>query len=323
MALADRKVVGVVGGGDLDAAGAEVGIDVVVGHDRNLTPHQRQGQCLAHQIGVARILGVHRHGRVAQQGFRPGGGHLQVGAAISRSTATQRITEMPEVAVHLLHLHLQITHRRARGGAPVDQVFAAVDQPLLVQAAEGFHHRGAAAGVEGEALALPVNGIAQAPQLAHDRAAALGLPGPGLLEKRLTTQVLLAQAVCLELLLEDRLHRDRGVVGAGQTQHVPAGQALEAHDRVDQGRVEGVAHVQAAGDVGRRDHHRKRLAGGRRVGVKGATRLPGMLPAAFGTRRVVGLGQGRLSSSVGGDGLGHSNSAWHSGHARKVAPSPG
>ena len=90
---------------------------------------------------------------------------------------------MPEVAVHLLHLHLQITHRRARGGAPIHQVFAPVDQPLLVQTVEGLDHGGAAAGVEGEALPLPIHRVAQAAQLAHDRAAALGFPGPGLLQK--------------------------------------------------------------------------------------------------------------------------------------------
>ena len=48
VALADREVVGVVGGGHLDAAGAELHIHVVVGHDRDLAAHQRQGEGLAH-----------------------------------------------------------------------------------------------------------------------------------------------------------------------------------------------------------------------------------------------------------------------------------
>ena len=194
--------------------------------------------------------------------------------------------------VELLHLHLQIAHRRSRGRAPVHQVLAPVDQPLLVQAHEGLHHGFVEAGIEGEALPLPVHRIAQPPQLAHDRAAALGLPAPGALQEGVAAQVVLAAALGLDLLLQDRLHRDRGVVGAGQTEHVFALQALEAHDRVDQGRLEAVAHVQAAGHVRRRDHHREGLTRRVRIGVEGAGRFPGRLPAGFGAGRVVGLGQG-------------------------------
>ena len=304
VALANGEVVGVVGGGHLHAAGAEGRIHVVVGHDRNLAAHQRQGEGLAHQGGIAGILGVHRHGGVPQQGFRTGGGHLQEALA-----AAERIAEVPEVAVHLLHLHLQVAHRRPRSGAPIHQVFPAVDQPLLVQPVEGLHHRRAAAVVEGEALPPPIHGIAEAPQLAHDRAAAFSLPLPGLLQEGPTAQVLFAQPVGLELPLEDGLHRDRGMVGAGQTQHVLALQALEAHDRVDQGRVEGVAHVQAAGDVRRRDHHRERFTGGGRIGMESPALLPGPLPAGLGAHRVVGLGQG----------VGHGGGHGQSGHARKRA----
>ncbi len=44
MALADGEVVGVMGGRHLDAPGAELSINVLIGHDRNLAPHQRQGE---------------------------------------------------------------------------------------------------------------------------------------------------------------------------------------------------------------------------------------------------------------------------------------
>merc|ERR1712185_85985 len=103
--------------------------------------------------------------------------------------AAERIAEMPEVSVHLLHLHLEVAHRRTGGGAPVHQVFTAVDQPLLMQPHEGLLHRLTQALIEGEALALPINGITQAPQLVHDAATAFGLPLPGPLEERLTAEV--------------------------------------------------------------------------------------------------------------------------------------
>ena len=49
----------------------------------------------------------------------------------------------------------------------------------------------------------------------------------------------------LELLFQDRLQGDLGVIGAGQAEHVLTLQALEAHHLVDQGDVEGMAHGQA------------------------------------------------------------------------------
>ena len=74
MALADGEVVGVMGRRHLDATGTELGLDVLISHDRNLTPHQRQGQGLAHQGAVALITGVHRHTGIAEHRFRAGGG---------------------------------------------------------------------------------------------------------------------------------------------------------------------------------------------------------------------------------------------------------
>jgi hypothetical protein len=38
---------------------------------------QRQLHLLADQVGVAFVLGIHRHGDVAEHGFRARGGHRQ------------------------------------------------------------------------------------------------------------------------------------------------------------------------------------------------------------------------------------------------------
>ena len=67
---------------------------------------------------------------------------------------------------------------------PVDQPLVAVDQALLVAADEHLAHGGGQALVQGEALAAPVAGGAQAAQLAHDGPAALGLPLPDLARRR-------------------------------------------------------------------------------------------------------------------------------------------
>jgi small-conductance mechanosensitive channel len=52
--------------------------------------------------------------------------------------------------------------------------------------------------------------------------------------------------------------------------------------------------------------------------VKGTAALPGLLPAALGAGRVIGLGQCRFSSCGGGHGLGHGGRCRQSGHARKA-----
>lgn len=66
--------------------------------------------------------------------------------------------------------------------------------------------------------------------------------------------------------------------------------ALKTHDRVDQGGIKGMAHMQAAGYVWRWDHHSKGLARGQGIGVEGTLLLPGLLPTGFCADRVVDLG---------------------------------
>jgi hypothetical protein len=60
------------------------------------------------------------------------------------------------------------------------------------------------------------------------------------------------QALLLQLALDHDLGGDAGVVGAGHPQRVVAAHAVVARQRVHDGLVERVAHVQRAGDVGRR-----------------------------------------------------------------------
>ncbi len=59
---------------------------------------------------------------------------------------------------------------------------------------------------------------------------------------------------------DDRLRGDAGVVGAGHPERVEALHPLHANQDVLQRVVQGVAQVQRAGHVGRRNHDRKGLA---------------------------------------------------------------
>jgi hypothetical protein len=60
------------------------------------------------------------------------------------------------------------------------------------------------------------------------------------------------QALVLQLALDDDLRGDAGVVGARQPQRVVAAHAVVARQRVHDGLVERVPHVQRARHVGRR-----------------------------------------------------------------------
>ena len=60
-----------------------------------------------------------------------------------------------------------------------------------------------------------------------------------------------------QLALDHHLGRDAGVVGAGQPQRDKAAHAMPADDDVHLRLVEHVAHVQAAGHIGRRQDQRE------------------------------------------------------------------
>src|SRR5882757_2839493 len=57
-----------------------------------------------------------------------------------------------------------------------------------------------------------------------------------------------------ELALDHHLGRDAGMVGAGLPEHVAAAHALETGEHILERVVQRMAHMQGAGDVGRRDH---------------------------------------------------------------------
>ena len=286
--LADFIVVEVVGRGDLHAAGAELGIAVVVGDDRDKTPDQRQFDELADQRLIALVARVDRNRRVTQQGFRASGGNYQVVLAISGGGAIgQRVAQVPQVALLVVVFHFKVGDRRVQLGVPVDQALAAVDQAVFMQTHEGFLDRIGQAVIHGEALAAPVDRRAQTADLPADVAAGLFLPFPDLVEELFAAQIVAALAFGLELTLYQHLRGDTGVVGARLPQGVATLHAAEAdqgiHDRV----VETMAHVQAAGHVWRRDHDGVGLAC--TLWGEVVLGLPGVVPGSFNGVRLVGL----------------------------------
>ena len=173
--------------------------------------------------------------------------------------ALDRIAQIPQAALDLDLLHLEIGNRGEQFRVPVHQPLVLVDQPLAVQFDEHLHDRARQALVHRETFARPVAGGAEPLQLVDDDAAALGLPLPDPLEKFGAAHVAAARLLPLhQLPLDHHLGRDAGVIGAGLPQHVAAAHPLEAAENVLQRVVQRVPHMQRARHVRRRDHDGER-----------------------------------------------------------------
>src|SRR5690606_17647662 len=236
----------------------------------------------ADQMPVALVLRVHRYGGVAEHGFGTGGGDDQM-----ITGAVDRVAEMPHGALFFLIQHLQVGDGGVECRVPVHQALAAIDQTLVVEAHEHFLHRLRQPRVHGEALPGPVHGGAQAADLAGDIAAGFRLPLPHFFEEFLPAQIVAADPFGPQLALHHHLGGDTGVVRTHLPQGVVALHAVVADQAIHDGVVEAVTHVQAAGDVGRRDHDAVgiTLAGGLEV----AALFPGVVPVLLDGLGVEGL----------------------------------
>ena len=128
VALAYFKVVGVVRGGNLNAARAEFHINVIVRNNGDFSVGQRKLQHFADDILVALVGRVYRNGGVAEQCFGAGRCDFEVAASVRK-----RVVDVPEEAVLLLVLALDVGNRGLAVRAPVDNALAVVNQPLVVE----------------------------------------------------------------------------------------------------------------------------------------------------------------------------------------------
>ena len=126
--------------------------------------------------------------------------------------------------------------------------------------------------------------------MAGDVAAGLRFPLPDPLDEGVAAQVVARLALGLESPFHHHLGSDTGVVSARLPQGVVPLHAAIAHQGIHDRVVEAVPHVQAAGDVRRRNHD---AVGGAAIGCIArceiAALLPGLVPALFQAVRVVGF----------------------------------
>ena len=249
--LTHGVVVGVVGRGDLNEAGTEVGVDVPILKDGDLTVDDRQHDGLAHEGGLLGVLRRDGDARVAEHGLGARGGDDDVVLAVNR--LGQRVAQVPQVALLVLILGLVVRDGGGAVGAPVDDALATVDQAVMVPVAEDLTHSLGVILVHGEALVVEVDGAAHALDLLDDDAAVLVGPVPTGVDKLIAADLQAADALALELLVDLSLRGDTGVVGAQHPARGLAAHASHTDDGVLDGVVGSVAHVELASHVGRRN----------------------------------------------------------------------
>ena len=138
-------------------------------------------------------------------------------------------------------------------GRPVDQARSAVDESLFVKAHKGFAHRFGESVVQGEALARPITGGAQASDLLGDAAAVFFLPLPGALDEFSRPSSSRFMPSLASIFLHQHLGGNAGMVGAGHPQGRDALHAVVADHQIFHGDEHGMPGVQFTGHVGRGD----------------------------------------------------------------------
>ena len=287
MALAHFEVVRVVAGRNLDAARAELHIDVIVAENRDFAVHDGQDAGLADQVLVALVVRVDGNARIAHKGLRAGGGDDQIARAVR-----ERIADVPQLARLGLVFDLGVAQCGCAVRAPIDDAVALVNQALVIQVDEHLADRLGAALVHREALALPVAGRAELFQLADDAVAVLVLPVPHALKELLAAEVVAGQPLLLaQVFLYLDLGCDACVVGARHPQRLIALHALGADQDILQGLVERMAHVQLTGHVRGRNDDRIRLFIRVDLGMEKAGVIPEAVQLVLDRFGVVGLWQ--------------------------------
>ena len=227
---------------------------------------------------------MHRNRRVAEHRLRA---RRRDDDELVRSL--DRIFDVPEAALDLDLLHLEVGDRGVQLGIPVDEALVLIDEPGVVELDEHLEDGLRQALVHGEALARPVAACAEPLELIDDDAAGFGLPLPDTLDELLAPHGAAPGLLAFhELTLNHHLGRDAGMVGSRLPQHVAAAHALEAAQHVLERVVERMAHVQRARHVGWRDDDAIGLgvpALGA-AGTKGLRLLPGRPHAALDFEQV-------------------------------------
>ena len=237
---------------------------------------------------VPLIVGMHGDSGVAEHGLRSRGGDDD---ELARPPL-DGIAQMPEMALGLDLLDLEVGDRGQELGIPIDETLVLIDEAGAIEIDEHLAHGTRQALVHGETEPRPVAGAAEPLQLADNGVARLLFPLPDALDEGVAAHGAAVRLLPLhQLALDHHLRGDAGVIGPWLPQHVTPAHALEAHQHVLERVVERMPHMQRAGHVRRRDDDGVGLGAlaAWRAGGEGIGLLPGAIDGVFDFLRLIGL----------------------------------
>ncbi len=171
--------------------------------------------------------------------------------------ADERVADVPELAGALVVDDFEVADGGLAARAPIDHVAAAIDEAFAIEAQESFENGAVERGLEREFFARPIAGGTEADHLLLDHAAAFRFPLPDAALEFLAAEILALDSFLGEHALDHELRGDAGVVHAREPEGTFAAHAVPADEHVDLSVFEHVAHVDGAGDVGRREGDRE------------------------------------------------------------------
>ena len=259
VALPDLEVGRVVAGRDLERARPELAVDGLIGDDPDAPFHRGHEDLLA-DVGLpALVVWMHRHGDVRDDRLGACRRDHHVGRP-RRHRVGPGIADVVERVGPLDVLGLEVRIRRLVAHAPVHDPVVAVKMPMLVEPDEVGAHGSLLCGVHREVWARPVQGTAEHAELPIDPRPVVVHPPPHLREELLAAQLLAGDPLLRELVLHDDLGDDPGVVRARHIERrLTTHPVVASHEVLVPAKAEGVAQVQIAGDVRKRQHHHERL----------------------------------------------------------------
>lgn len=145
-------------------------------------------------------------------GFGSGGGDDDAVGEFAAVVVDEWVADVPELSVVGLVFDFDVGECGEHLGVPVDDAFAAVDFAFAEEVDEGFADGASWGVVEGEDGAGPVAGGAHASGLVFDAWSGAGDPVPDALFELFAAEVASVLAFALELLFDDGLGGDAGMV---------------------------------------------------------------------------------------------------------------
>ena len=275
-----------MGGRHLDHPGPERLVHVLVGDDGKLAADERQDRVFANQMSVTLVPRVDRNSGIAQHRLRPR--RRDDGELLC---PFNRVPDVPEVAVRFGVVYLVVAQSRLVERAPIDDILAAIDQPLVEHPDEHFPHRLGEPLVHREPFTLPVARRSELPQLPDDRSPVLFSPLPDPLDELLPSQVVALEPLLRESFLDGVLRRNTGVIGARDPARFIPLHSLPPNEDVLDRIVEDVTHRQDTRDIRRGDDDGVGCLPFSNRPVKEAVGLPVLVPLVLDLLRVVGFRQ--------------------------------